>query len=76
MKNLLKLAFLFFCFAIAWQCYSVKKYTRMNSLILQNIEALADDNESVETVICIGRGSVDCAYSVNKVEYIVSDYGL
>lgn len=68
MKNLLNFTFLVVSFVVAWQCNSVKKSFRMSSFILQNIEALADDNESGATVICSGSGSVDCSFLKRKLK--------
>lgn len=76
MKNLLKLTFLVVVFIVVWQYNSVKKPSQMSSLILQNIEALADDNESGGTVACAGSGSVDCPFLEKKVEYVFTSYGL
>lgn len=76
MKNLLKLTFLVVVFIVVWQYSSVKKPSQMSSLILQNIEALADDNESDDMVICAGSGSVDCPFLESKVQYVVTGYGL
>lgn len=76
MKNLFKLTFLVVVFIVVWQYSSVKKPSQMSSLILQNIEALADDNESGGTVACAGSGSVDCPFLEKKVEYVFTSYGL
>lgn len=76
MKKLLKLTFLVVVFIVVWQYSSVKKPSQMSSLILQNIEALADDNESGGTVACAGSGSVDCPFLEKKVEYVFTSYGL
>lgn len=76
MKNLLKLTFLVVVFIVVWQYSSVKKPSQVSSLILQNIEALADDNESGGAVFCVGSGSVDCPFLESKVEYVITGYGL
>lgn len=56
--------------------------SKVSSLLLENIEALAvgedgtDGGESGETVVqCIGRGSLDCPVSHQKVKYIICGYG-
>lgn len=76
MKNFFKLTFLVIVFVGAWYCNSAKNAPQINSLILQNIEALADDDESPSKVWCSGRGSVDCPNRDDKVEYVFSGYGL
>lgn len=73
MKNYLKLA-LVVAFVLAWYCNPVRTTLGDNSLVLQNVEALADEEALI--VICVGRGSVDCTESDEKVEYVVSGYGL
>lgn len=52
-----------------------KKECRISSLILQNIEALAED-ESYSNIYCFSIGSVDCPIDHSKVEYVFSSYGL
>lgn len=54
---------------------------RISSLFLENIEALAadedgtDDGESGEGVIqCLGDGSLDCPVTHQRVKYVVSGY--
>lgn len=76
MKNLFKLAILVVGFVIVGQYNSEKKTPQVSSLIFQNIEALADGNESDPVIICVGKGSIDCPYLVEKVEYVASGYGL
>lgn len=43
--------------------------SRVSDLLLQNIEALAKD-ENPSAVSCGGTGSVDCPINGNKVKYV------
>ncbi len=45
------------------------------SIILDNIEALAADEQNVPTN-CWGSGSVDCPVTKVKVEYVATGYSL
>lgn len=72
------------CFRLLWVVLIVvmvgysnwfKKECRISSLILQNIEALAED-ESYSNIHCFSIGSVDCPINHSKVEYVFSSYGL
>lgn len=75
MKFFMKFVFLIAIVIVVWSYNSVKTVSQMNPLIFQNIEALAED-ESLISVRCIGRGSVDCPIENDKVDYIISSYGL
>lgn len=48
----------------------------MQSLILQNVEALADDEFSSDNMDCIGSGSLDCPSYHNKVKYVIQGHSL
>ena len=48
---------------------------RVNSLFLQNVEALAG-GEHVTNLGCLGDGSVDCPINHIKVEYVVQGFSL
>lgn len=72
------------CFRLLWVVLIVvmvgysnwfKKECRISSLILQNIEALAED-ESYSNIHCFSIGAVDCPINHSKVEYVFSSYGL
>lgn len=52
--------------------YSLKE-PRVNTLLLDNIEALAADEQDVPTN-CWGSGSVDCPVTKVKVEYVATGY--
>ena len=54
--------------------YSLKE-PRVNTLLLDNIEALADDEHDTPTN-CVGSGSVDCPVTKVKVKYVFSGYSL
>lgn len=78
MKNYLKLTFGLVVITLlvgSWHYNSVKADSQIPSLVLQNIEALAEDESSMN-VDCIGIGSVDCPGTKLKVKYVISGYGL
>ncbi len=52
--------------------YSLKE-PRVNTLLLDNIEALAADEQDVPTN-CWGSGSVDCPVTKVKVEYVATGW--
>lgn len=62
--------------AIASFQWSAKR-KNLDSLMLENIEALAEGEEDVD-IECIGIGSVDCPYTNVKVYFIykLTDYAL
>lgn len=71
-----KLLFLFILIAAVFSVkYAIKK-PQARSLLLDNIEALAADDEIKKPYICIGFGSVVCPATKDKVEYIFSGYSL
>ncbi len=62
--------------AIAMGGYVYKKQSsaRISSLLLENIEALADTETT--NIICLGTGSVDCPFNHDKVYYYHAPYNL
>lgn len=54
--------------------YKMQSFDRMPSLILENIEALA--NSETDYVFCIGIGSVDCPINNSKVYSYEYQYSL
>ena len=48
---------------------------KVSSLLLYNIEALAA-GETMRPVRCLGRGSIDCPASHDKVDYVAEGYSL
>ncbi len=67
MKNKMKFAFIVVIAVLVIAAWSMvnNRPASINSLLLDNIEALAD-GESVNGH-CVGVGSVDCPYNGNKV---------
>lgn len=53
--------------------YSSSEKEQPNSIVLENIEALAN-NENDDPIICIGYGTVRCPINGVEVEYIFSGY--
>lgn len=62
--------------AVAMGGYVYKKQssTKISSLLLENIEALADPE--TDNVFCIGTGSVDCPSNHTKVYSYATPYSL
>ena len=54
--------------------YSLKE-PRVNTLLLDNVEALAAYEQDMPHT-CLGSGSVDCPISKVKVKYVFSGYSL
>ncbi len=71
----IKLSIISFLLIITVFIYSNSKKEGMNNLLLENIEALADE-EYDSTAKCYGRGSVDCPYTDIKVKYVMEGYSL
>ncbi|RGV58170.1 hypothetical protein DWW10_00575 [Bacteroides intestinalis] len=77
MKNSMKKILVFIVvIAIAMGGYVYKKQStaRMSSLLLENIEALADPETGHR--FCFGTGSVDCPFNHVKVYTYASPYSL
>lgn len=49
---------------------------QVSSLLLYNVEALANSSEHADRGYCFGTGSVDCPVSHHKVEYVFSGYSI
>lgn len=69
-KKILCMALLLAAVAVSFRFNS--KHEEMDSLLLENIEALASDEENGNRR-CVGLGSVDCPISSVKV-YMVKVY--
>lgn len=66
--------FLIAVVAVSVQSYSEKN--KLGDLILENIDALASDDEWGENVECWGSGSVDCPITHVKVKFVMEGYSL
>lgn len=76
MKKYLKIIFLVGAFASACYWHSIKDIRQSDSLILQNIEALAENEFPLGGIDCIADGSVDCPIGHIKVKYVIQGYSL
>lgn len=74
MRNILKGLFVLTVVALLVCKVSNKKETS-SQYLLENIEALAGGEESVDQW-CYSSGNLVCPISGSKVEYIVEHYGL
>lgn len=72
-KKILFVALFLAAVAVSFQLNS--KHEKMNSLLLENIEALAsgEGNGNLGAPTCFGYGSVDCPIFHDKV-YFVKEY--
>ena len=71
MKNHFKLAFgIVLFFSVVYWSIIENSQRKFASLVLQNIEALAD-NEHVIKPHCLDVGSVDCPIGNVKVGYVI-----
>ena len=75
MKNYMKLIFGLGLIALVGYWPAAKTPKRVNSLFLQNVEALAG-SEHVTNLGCLGDGSVDCPINHIKVEHVVQGFSL
>lgn len=75
MKNYLKVILLVGAFVSICYWSSVEISRQSSSLVLLNIEALANNESSMNTD-CVGIGSVDCPINHAKVEYVMQGYSL
>lgn len=66
--------FLLAVIAVSFQSYSEKN--KLGDLILENIDALASDDEWGYNVECWGSGSVDCPITHVKVKFVAEGYSL
>lgn len=76
MKSYLKIAVVASMFASVCYWNSIKTPENVKSLVLQNVEALADDEFSSNQTACFGSGSLDCSSYHNKVKYIIQGHSL
>lgn len=76
MKPYLKIVVVASMFASVCYWNSIKTPENVKSLILQNVEALADDEFSSDNMDCIGSGSLDCSSYHNKVKYVIQGHSL
>lgn len=60
--------------SIGGYIYNNQSSANVSSLLLENVEALAD--EEYEHVSCFGTGSVDCPLNNTKVYFVKYPYGL
>ncbi|RGS40101.1 hypothetical protein DWX97_02175 [Bacteroides cellulosilyticus] len=77
MKNKMKKILVFMgvvAIVIGGYVYSKQSSAKMSSLILENIEALADSETGGR--ICFGKGLVDCPYNHDKVYMYDAPYSL
>ncbi len=75
MKKLSILLFLLCMAAIGAIKMQSSHQDKVSSLLLYNIEALAA-GEFMRPVYCLGRGSIDCPASHDKVDYVAEGYSL
>lgn len=75
MKHYLKIVLLT---GATFVCYwnSIKSTKQLDSLILQNIEALAENEYPSGYIDCTGNGSADCPINRFKVKYVIEGYNL
>lgn len=76
MKSYLKIVVLAAMFASVCYWNSNKTAGRAASLVLQNIEALADNEFPSGNIGCFSSGSVDCPIGQYKVKYVIQGYSL
>lgn len=76
MKHYLKIVIVAGIFASVCYWNSIKTPENVKSLVLQNVEALADDEFPSSQTGCSGTGSLDCPSYHNKVKYVIRGYSL
>lgn len=64
-----------YCYYFYGHWMPVKQVCDLNSLSLQNVEALAN-GETPNYTFCIGAGSVDCPIQHDKVKYVSQGFSL
>lgn len=64
-----------YCYSSMGHWMPVKQVRDLNSLSLQNVEALASGETPIYTS-CIGTGSVDCPIQHDKVKYVSQGFSL
>ncbi|MFK2782764.1 NVEALA domain-containing protein [Bacteroides fragilis] len=72
MKKYLKAIGCFAIFVLAVFSYFREQSYKLDSLSLQNVEALAEGEEYTH-ISCIGVGSLDCPVNHSGVKYIFKD---
>lgn len=75
MKNNMKKILVFMgvvAIAMGGYVYSKQSSVKMSSLLLENIEVLADTENT--NIICFGTGSVDCPFNHDKVYSYATPY--
>ena len=73
MKKFLKAIGCFAIFVLAVFSYFREQPYKLDSLSLQNVEALAEGEEYTH-ISCIGVGSLDCPGNYSGVKYIFKGY--
>lgn len=76
MKTYLKIIVVAGIFASICYWNSINVTGRAESLIMQNVEALANDEFPSSTQICFGSGSLNCPFNHDKVKYIIQGRSL
>lgn len=76
MKHYLKIVIVAGIFASVCYWNSINTTEQVKSLVLQNVEALADDEFPSGNIDCFGSGSLDCPSYHNKVKYVIRGYSL
>lgn len=75
MKSKTNLILFFAVVLIATLSYKAHQTEKLNSLLLDNVEALAN-GESGVSIYCLGIGSVDCPFNNTQVKTVRSGYSL
>lgn len=78
-KRIMKKLFCILLVGIVAVCFVAKRSSqnsKVSTLLLYNIEALAASSEITKPVRCLGTGSVDCPASQEKVEMYFIGYSL
>lgn len=53
-----------------------KKIYNLDNLLLENVDALANNEETIHTYSCYGKGSVDCPNNNQKAEIVFKPFSL
>lgn len=76
MKHYLKIAVVAGLFVSVCYWNSINTTEQVKSLVLQNVEALANDEFPSGNMECIGAGSLSCPVEHSKVKYIIQGHSL
>lgn len=76
MKPYLKIAVVASMFASVCYWNSINTTEQVKSLVLQNVEALANGEFPSGNIECFGSGSVDCPFNHYKVKYVIQERSL